>query len=396
VVTDQSVDCVSPTRSAARRASPGLQGACAQAKFIPVINDRLERAAFTIADEPPYHRVGGLTAVPALLGQLGCDPVSVLAKAGLGLGSFDCPENHIPYSSLGRLLRESANRTGCTYFGLLAGRAWHLSDLGLPGQIASYAPTVRESLRCLTTYHHLGSQGGFTFLIERDGMAERGYSIYQDRVEGADQIQDLMLALEFNVMREFCDHSWVPSEVGFAHGKPPDVESYRRFFRAPLRFDAEYTAMRFPSYCMERAVESADPQALRLCQRQAAAAGGRDLRKEVHRALRTLLIGCESSGDDVAQMLSMHRRTLNRRLKAQGTTFHKELDRTRFKVARELLIGTHISLDDIAAALGYSSVSPFMRTFRRWTGTTPGRWRRSAEQSSRFLRRTMSRKEESA
>jgi transcriptional regulator GlxA family with amidase domain len=68
---------------------------------------------------------------------------------------------------------------------------------------------------------------------------------------------------------------------------------------------------------------------------------------------RTLFIGGESSGDDVAQMLSMHRRRLNRRLKAQGTTFHKELDRTRFKVARELLIGTHISLDDIAAALGY-------------------------------------------
>ena len=39
----------------------------------------------------------------------------------------------------------------------------------------------------------------------------------------------------------------------------------------------------------------------------------------------------------------------------------------------------HFSLyDDVAATLGYADVSPFMRTFRRWAGTTPGQWRRAA------------------
>ena len=33
---------------------------------------------------------------------------------------------------------------------------------------------------------------------------------------------------------------------------------------------------------------------------------------------------------------------------------------------------------DVAATLGYAGVSPFMRTFRRWAGTTPGQWRRAA------------------
>ena len=50
------------------------------------------------------------------------------------------------------------------------------------------------------------------------------------------------------------------------------------------------------------------------------------------------------------------------------------LDDVRFQVARELL-ASDIALDDIAATLGYSTVTPFMRTFRRWSGTTPGRWR---------------------
>jgi AraC-like DNA-binding protein len=73
----------------------------------------------------------------------------------------------------------------------------------------------------------------------------------------------------------------------------------------------------------------------------------------------------------------MHRRTLNRRLMRLGTTFQDALDDVRLDVSTQLLADHHISVDDIAAALGYASVSPFMRSFRRWTGTTPGQWRRA-------------------
>ena len=71
----------------------------------------------------------------------------------------------------------------------------------------------------------------------------------------------------------------------------------------------------------------------------------------------------------------MHRRTLNRRLKAQGTTFQIVLDQLRFEVACQLLSGSEISLDEVAAVLGYAGVSPFMRSFRRWADMTPGHWR---------------------
>jgi AraC-like DNA-binding protein len=95
---------------------------------------------------------------------------------------------------------------------------------------------------------------------------------------------------------------------------------------------------------------------------------------DVYRAVRRLLIDHRHGGDEIAEALSMHRRTLNRRLQAQGTSFQHVLDDVRFQVARELL-ASDIALDDIAATLGYSTVTPFMRTFRRWSGTTPGRWR---------------------
>jgi len=76
--------------------------------------------------------------------------------------------------------------------------------------------------------------------------------------------------------------------------------------------------------------------------------------------------------------LAMHRRTLNRRLKAQGTTFREVLEDVRFEAARQLLTATQSSLDDIAAALAYAGMSAFMRAFPRRAGSAPGQWRQAA------------------
>jgi AraC-like DNA-binding protein len=76
-------------------------------------------------------------------------------------------------------------------------------------------------------------------------------------------------------------------------------------------------------------------------------------------------------------MLSMHRRTLNRRLAAIGTTFREVLDDVRFETARELLEYTNIALIEIATTLGYEDASAFSRSFRRWAGCAPSEWRAS-------------------
>lgn len=68
----------------------------------------------------------------------------------------------------------------------------------------------------------------------------------------------------------------------------------------------------------------------------------------------------------------MHRRTLERRLSAAGTTFQQALDHVRFAVAKELLEDSQVAMPDIATALCCADDVSFIRAFRRWTGTTPG------------------------
>jgi AraC-like DNA-binding protein len=128
-------------------------------------------------------------------------------------------------------------------------------------------------------------------------------------------------------------------------------------------------------------IEGADPERFRRAQADADAVGRADLVQATHRALRTLLLHGRVSGEDVAQALAMHRRTLNRRLSAQGTTFQHVLDHVRRTVATELLEDSDVAMHDIAETLGYAGLTPFMRAFRRWTGRTPCEWRKAARAS---------------
>ena len=324
-------------------------------------------------------RVGAFALVPALIRRLGADPVTVMAAANLGPAVLDDPENRISYAALGRLLRECVVRTGCAHFGLLAGRMWRIADLGIVGELMRNSPTVRAALRKLVLYQHLNSEGAVAFVREAANVVEVGCAIYGEHA-GVEPFYDAYLAAALNFLREICGPGWTPTEVFIPHATPPDATQYRQYFKAQPRFNAEICALRFPACWMDRAIEGADPARLRAAEQKASANNRPQLLQQVYRSLRILLLSGRSSGDDVASMLSMHRRTLNRRLRALDTTFQGVLDALRFEVARQLLGASEISLDEVAAALGYAGVSPFMRSFRRWAGTTPGRWRRMARE----------------
>lgn len=327
---------------------------------------------------PGTQRVGAFTELPALMRQFGVDPAALLARAGLPPGALDAAEGRIPYAAMGRLLALAAEGSGCRHIGLIVGKMWRLADLGVLGEIVRNSPTLGDALRTLVVHQHLNSGGGLAFLLERGGVVDLGYAIYHPRVEGAGAIFDAVLAGAQNYLRELAGPGFVATEVMLPHGRPQDVAPYRACFRLAPRFDAEIAAVRFPASMLSTPIAGADPARYHEASRRAAAAGRGDLLQQLQRAVRVLMLSGEVSGEAAAQMLELHRRTLNRRLKAQGTTFQAVLDGVRAGVASQLLEGTNTSLDDVASTLCYASVSPFMRAFRRWTGVTPGQWRRDA------------------
>lgn len=96
----------------------------------------------------------------------------------------------------------------------------------------------------------------------------------------------------------------------------------------------------------------------------------------VRSSLIELLPAGEGSIDDVASKLGLSKRTLQRKLKQEDTTFQKQLNYTRELLAKHYLKNSDVTSDDIAYLLGYQDLNSFLRAFNIWTGMTVSEYKK--------------------
>src|SRR5690606_11023178 len=97
--------------------------------------------------------------------------------------------------------------------------------------------------------------------------------------------------------------------------------------------------------------------------------------KRVTTMARSLIKGRECTREQTAKALGVHARTLQRRLKDEGTSFEKIKDNVRREWAERLLLEPSVSLSQIAQMLDYADSSTFSRSCRRWFGEAPRTYR---------------------
>lgn len=99
--------------------------------------------------------------------------------------------------------------------------------------------------------------------------------------------------------------------------------------------------------------------------------------QRVRAALLEALPSGLASMEGIARKLTLSKRTLQRRIEAEGTSYQQILTETRADLARHYLDNTALSVAEISFLLGFSEPNSFHRAFRTWTGTTPDRARRA-------------------
>jgi AraC-like DNA-binding protein len=337
----------------------------------------LSGVRFALANEGTL-RVAGATPIPRMLREAGLDAAAILAEHGLPPDALDDPERLISAARLGALLETCIARTGWEDFGLRAGAQGGLEVLGLVGDLVRTAATVGEGLRGLILNLHLHDRVGIAHLDVTGQSASFGYTNYRHGPPGTVHINTAAMAIAANIVRELCGPRFVFNEVRLVCREPRDPSPYRRFFRAPVRFNSDDALLTFPAHWLASPVARRDPDkwdALTRHLEALAATSDDDLRDQLKRLLRVLLVHESGSEEQVAGRFALHRRTLNRRLSALGTSFHALVQETRFAIACQLLNDTDMTALQIAAALDYADASAFTRAFKRWSGTTPQGYR---------------------
>jgi len=324
-------------------------------------------------------RISVVWQLPKVVHEFGVDLNDLLEAAGVRKDIFDDRENLIPYPALGRLLFESEKWTNCEHIVLLISQHTRLADLGLAGQVALCAESAGEGLQRLVDYFNLHSSATTVSVITSGQFARLVYAIAAHGMTSTRQLQLGAMVVGYNSLQDLFGETWLPTVITVASRPPANLRPAQKFFRAPLRFDSDESAVVFERRWLDQPLPPLDPlvrQQVESAARAQRAAILSDLPSTVRRVLRRQLIIGDCSMDQVAAMLGIHRRTLDRHLQQHGVQYGELLESVKHDVARQLLRDTTLQVQQVAEALHFSSAANFATAFRCWAGMTPSEYRR--------------------
>ncbi|AVO60006.1 AraC family transcriptional regulator [Pseudomonas chlororaphis] len=319
----------------------------------------------------------------------GLDPQPLLEQYGLDAARLAEAGARLSIPRYMRLGHAAIQLTGDPALGLRMGQLSRLSQAGLAGVTAAQAPTVREAARCLTRFEALyGSnyRGQSSFHEDADGAWLRFYSISPYNAYNRFVVDSILAGWLQQLGSLGAPVKAERIEIEFAQTDYRD--RYNNLGDCPIQFGAEHNQLRLSQATLaQRNVEhcpSTWRHLLQLCEQELEQlTRTRSLRERITQLLGPLLNGGrEPDLEEVAARLKLPTWTLRRKLAEEGTQFRAILNDTRRDLAMTYIRDTELAFGEIAYLLGFASAEAFQRAFKRWSGQTPGEFRRSHRQSA--------------
>jgi AraC-like DNA-binding protein len=220
---------------------------------------------------------------------------------------------------------------------------------------------------------------------------ERVLFCFPDSEEFAAQGTELAwysIAHTLAVWRRFC--SWLIGtqiellEVRIQLPEPAEPGSLLRIFECPIKYEQPQNALVFHSRHLKARLMH-DEESLQRFLRSAPyhllanteVESDDGVVAQMRRAVGPDLSRDFPSVVEMADYLNVSVRTLRRRLKDVDTTYQQFKDYTRRDAAEQLLSRPELKINAVAAMLGFDEPSAFHRSFKKWTGVTPGEYRQT-------------------
>jgi len=302
-----------------------------------------------------------------------------LREVDLGYATFVDPNQPIPLRNTAQLFVNVSKTEGPDVCCKIVSDA-SIRDLALIGRVVLGTTTPRAALErvaVMMPYHC--SHEILTIQPVRDGiLVGEGWSTRLDDIH-------LHTIHQFfaSIIRSICSMTLAPEpllerieivphpDFGLAHLQKwfpvAPVASKTHFLKISIK--APVADRRFFKIARDRTDGRLPPEAQPLM-------GDGRLSSSAKTVLALLLLDGTPTIDQLATSAGLSRRTLQRQLAAEDTSFSDLLEEVRLETALQQFEKGNGSLDNVAAKLGYARQSTLTRAVRRWTGQTPSSLRR--------------------
>lgn len=310
--------------------------------------------------------------------ELGFDPAPLLRRYHIDEAALNQDDALISLRAATHLLEASAELTGLGDFGLRMSSHQSIDVLGPLSLVIRNAPTVRDALNDVIRYLFVQSPGIIVSVDERTSTLQNTVAVSVEvRLPGqvvTHQNSDLCLADAHNFLRLFAGTDYELCAVSLSH--PPIVSraAYERFFGARLLEEPGGATLFISRRTFDAHVQGANASFHLVAEDYIFRNFGvaeQSASERVRLALRRTLGTSDCDKPNIAALLALHPRTLQRRLEEEGTSFGEIKDEVRKQLALEYLCGTRMAVGRISLMLGFPAQSALTRACRLWFGATP-------------------------
>jgi AraC-like DNA-binding protein len=313
----------------------------------------------------------------------GLDADGLLRQIGLSPGLLQSAQTRVSAKHYGALWRLVALTLDDEFFGQDSRRM----------KAGSFAMLCHSLLNCKTLGQAIDRSLRFYALIlddiygklNRDG-AEASITLHDAAAPQRVFAHEVLLMLLHGVACWLVGRRIPIKRAQFSYEEPAHSGEYRLMYSTSIGFRAPHTAIIFDAAFLELPIVQNErtvkeflrnaPENILLKYKNGSSLGAR-----IRRRLRQSLPGDLPEFEALAEEMNLTPATLRRRLHEEGTFYQSIKDQLRRDLAIGYLSHSKRSAMDIGLELGFSERSAFHRAFKKWTGASPGEFRRRLQPS---------------
>lgn len=303
----------------------------------------------------------------------GLDANELLGRCGVPIGPADEMDVHHLSDLFSAMWEMAVGLTGDPSIGLT--RVVHpLAAFGVISHMLLSSNNVLAAAKCLARFAALVSPTFSMDIVREDKVYVVSFAISGGRRPVPIQRFDFLATIFLAGAQWITGRRLVPLILHVPFPEPANSAPWREAYGCPIVFNASSFRGEFSVSDFEQPIPTSDPAIADMCVRmteQAAQEFGDHFTGKVRQLLTRVLHKGDPRREQVAEMLCVSERTLQRRLSEEGTSFAELVDAVRRERAERMLARGYLSVTEMACELGFSDPSNFYRACKRWFGLSP-------------------------
>lgn len=320
----------------------------------------------------------------ARLAEMGVDVQALLREAQIKPEVLLAADGQLTLEQVDTLVNLAAYKTQRSDLGFELGRQIKLSAHDILGYAMLSAPTLDMALRLVARYFSLITP---TYLMQYRSHASHAEMNVRPALPLTAQVlafhQETIAVAYYETVKTLLAGVSPSCSIYLSIDPPPHVERYRELSAATIHFaqtGLPGARIVFDKALVDRPLVMADQNTVKMAEARCAEmlnniVNQSSLSEWAYMMLREAADG-QPTLEELASILNLSPRTLERRLFLQGTKFREIARKARHETACSLIQAGRLNITQIAYHLGYTDAANFTRAFRREAGISPNEYKK--------------------